>query len=179
MDPYAGEIRIFAGSYAPEGWQFCAGQVLSIQEYPVLYALLGTIYGGDGTTTFALPDLRGRLPISFGAGTGLSTYALGAKGGYETVTIDTNELPTHTHPFAANTATADSGKPAGTVPAVASSTFYVPSNATPIKVESMAAAAVGSAGGDATGATDSHDNNMPSLSLNFIIAMQGLYPQAA
>jgi microcystin-dependent protein len=173
MDPYVGEIRIFAGSYAPVGWQFCAGQLLNIQQNSVLYSLLGTIYGGDGITTFSLPDLRGRAPLSFGAGAGLSAYALGAHGGSEAITIDQSQLPAHTHPLVANTATASSGSPAGNVPAAANATFYTPANASAIKMFDLASASVGSAG-----ATGSHSNTMPSLSLNFIIAMEGIYPQA-
>jgi microcystin-dependent protein len=174
MDPYVGEIRIFAGSYAPVGWEFCNGQLLNIQQYNVLYALLGTVYGGDGVTTFALPDLRGRAALSFGAGTNLSPYALGAHGGYEDLTIDQSQLPAHTHALAANPATAASGSPAGNVPAVANAAFYTPADAKGIKTFDLASASVGPAG-----ATGSHSNTMPSLPLNFIIAMEGLFPQAA
>jgi microcystin-dependent protein len=148
--------------------------LLSIQQYNALYALLGTIYGGDGITTFALPDLRGRAALSFGMGTGLSAYALGANGGSEAITINQSQLPAHTHALAANPATAASGSPAGNVPAVANAAFYTPANATGIKTYELASASVGSAG-----AAGSHSNTMPSLPLNFIIAMEGLYPQAA
>ena len=97
MDEYLGMIKIFAGNFAPRGWAFCSGQILSIHQNTALFSLLGTTYGGNGQTTFALPDLRGRAPIAFGQGPDLSSYALGETGGVEKVTLLTTEIPAHTH----------------------------------------------------------------------------------
>src|SRR5437870_1250464 len=97
-EPYVGEIRLFAGNFPPNGWMFCEGQLLPISENEVLFQLIGTTYGGDGQSTFALPDLRGRVPIHQGTGSGLSTYILGENGGVEEVTLTTQQIPIHTHP---------------------------------------------------------------------------------
>src|SRR3989454_5675934 len=96
--PYVGEIRMFAGNFAPAGWMFCEGQLLPISENETLFNLIGTTYGGDGQSTFALPDLRGRFPIHQGTGSGLSNYQLGESLGVESVTLTTQSIPTHTHP---------------------------------------------------------------------------------
>src|SRR5438309_4954850 len=108
--PYVGEIRMFAGNFAPAGWMFCEGQLLPISEYETLFQLIGTTYGGDGQSTFALPDLRGRVPIHQGSN-GTSTYNLAENGGVETVTLTTNQIPGHTHPAIATAvaATANTG----------------------------------------------------------------------
>src|SRR5579862_3000625 len=100
--PYVGEIRMFAGNFAPSGWMFCEGQLLPISEYETLFNLIGTTYGGDGQSTFALPDLRGRMPNHMGLGSGLSTYILAQTGGVETVTLTTNQIPIHSHPAVAD-----------------------------------------------------------------------------
>jgi microcystin-dependent protein len=174
MDPCLGEIRIFAGSYAPVDWELCNGQLVPITQYEALYSLLGTTFGGDGTSTFGLPDLRGRAPVSLGTGAGLSAYALGSKGGYDTITLGAGQMAAHTHPFVSETSHASSASPVGNVPAAATVAFYTQAAAAPLTVDALANASVGS-----FGSGGSHDNSMPSLPLNYIIATQGLYPQPA
>lgn len=166
-DQYLGEIRMFAGNYAPEGWAMCNGQLLSISENAALFSLIGTTYGGDGQTTFALPDLQGRVPVHMGtnAATGTS-YALAQKGGTETVTLAADQLPKHTH--AVN---AQSG--AGTSSAAANNYWA----ASPVKMYANAAPngvmgpAIRMAGGNMA-----HNNVMPYFAVSFIIALQGTYP---
>ena len=114
-EPYVGEIRMFAGNFAPRGWAFCDGQLLAVSQNDALFSLLGTIYGGDGRTTFGLPDVRGRVPVHQGTGPGLSQRRLGSKGGSEDVTLTSNQLASHSHDFNANTALADSEMPTGRV----------------------------------------------------------------
>jgi len=168
-EPFVGEIRMFAGNFAPLGWAYCDGQLLAVANNDALFSLLGTIYGGDGRTTFGLPDLRGRIPIHAGSGPGLSPRALGAKGGAEKVTITTNELPSHTHDASATASTAGSGDPTGRVPANTSPTnVYSTSLAT---AQTLSSAAVSSTGG-----SQSHTNIMPYLCVHFIIALFGIYP---
>src|SRR5215213_5859350 len=110
-DPYIGEIRMFAGNFAPRGWALCNGQLLSISQNTALFSLLGTMYGGNGQTTFALPDLRGRVPLHFGQGPGLSNYVEGEVGGTETVTLTTGEMPSHNHGANGNQAPGNSPSP--------------------------------------------------------------------
>src|SRR5574339_662477 len=110
--PYVGEIRMFAGNFAPAGWQFCEGKLLPISENETLFQLIGTTYGGDGESTFALPDLRGRLPVHQGTGPGGLTYILAETGGVEVVTLTVNQLPVHTHAFIASADPANSPNPA-------------------------------------------------------------------
>jgi len=167
-DSYLGEIRMFAGNFAPLGWALCDGQLLDISGNEALYALLGTTYGGDGISNFALPDLRGRLPIHM-----TGNYSLGSKGGSETVTLKGDELPVHTHnPVTMqNTNTTDS--PANAQWS-ASAPFY--SNGkdaggnkiTPVSMNGQVLLSMG--GGQA------HENMMPSLTVSFIIALQGAFP---
>src|SRR6187399_274642 len=113
--PYVGEIRMFAGNFAPAGWMFCEGQLLPISEYETLFNLIGTTYGGDGQSTFALPDMRGRLPIHQGQGSGLSNYTLAQNGGVEQVTLTVNQIPQHTHPLLGSTTNSSSSDPSGNV----------------------------------------------------------------
>jgi microcystin-dependent protein len=163
--PFAGEIRMFAGNFAPVGWMFCAGQLLPISEYETLFNLIGTTYGGDGTSTFALPDLRSRLPVAQGPG-----FALGQAGGAETVTLTTSQIPAHSHLFQASTATGAQRSPANNVVAAigggASAAYIV---GTPSAA--MAPDSIGSAGG-----SQPHDNMQPFLVISFIISMFGVYP---
>lgn len=168
MDPYIGEIRMFAGNFAPVGWAFCQGQILSISEYDALFALLGTTYGGDGQTTFALPDLRGRIPLHAGQNpaTG-STYALGQMSGTETVTLTAQQIPAHTHTVQAVAGTGDQASPANGLWATSSLNEYSNQGAN----AAMAANAVFAAGG-----SQPHDNMMPYQCINFIIATEGLWP---
>src|SRR5262252_2547430 len=115
--PYVGEIRMFAGTFNPVGWMFCEGQLLPISQNPTLFQLIGTTYGGDGQNTFALPDLRGRLPLHQGQGAGLSSYALGQSGGVETVTLTVNQAPIHAHAVSAASGVGHNSEPGGAVPA--------------------------------------------------------------
>jgi len=165
--PYVGEIKMFAGNFAPSGWEFCAGQLLSIAENETLFVLIGTIYGGDGQQTFALPDLRGRLPINQGQGSGLSSYAIGQTFGVESVTLTTNQMPAHTHVPQANSGPASSGPSLGVWASSSGIQAYAPSGA----VSAMNVASVGSQGG-----SQPHENRMPYLAVNFIIALFGIFP---
>ncbi|MFD2368661.1 phage tail protein [Brevibacillus sp. GCM10020057] len=165
--PYIGEIRMFAGNFAPVGWKFCNGELLAISEYDVLFSLIGTTYGGDGQTTFALPDLRGRIPIGQGNKPGGSTYPMGEKGGQETVTLTVNQIPAHSHTLLANS-TAGADTPVqnlwSTQPQTAYSTNFS-------SLAAMSPAAIAPAGG-----SQPHENMMPSLVVNFIISLYGVYP---
>lgn len=171
-DPFLGEIRMFAGNFAPRGWAFCAGQILSISQNTALFSLLGTTYGGNGQTTFALPDLRGRAPVSSGQGPGLSNYNLGEMAGSESVTLLTSQMPAHTHAANASTQPGSASSPANGVCASGvdsqggSVNGYVAAPNT-----TMAPQAIGAAGG-----SQPHENRPPFLCVNFIIALQGIYP---
>jgi len=166
-EPFVGEIRMFAGNFAPRGWAFCDGQLLAVSQNDALFSLLGTIYGGDGRTTFGLPDLRGRIPIHAGHGPGLSPRRLGSKSGAEKVTLTVNQLPSHSHPLQGTSATATSTDPVGNAPAGGSADYLSP-RLTPV---AMAAQAV-----TATGGSRSHTNLMPFLCVHFIISLVGIYP---
>lgn len=167
-EPFVGEIRMFAGNFAPRGWAFCDGQLLAVSQNDALFSLLGTIYGGDGRTTFGLPDLRGRIPIHAGQGPGLSNRRLGSKGGAEKVTLTVNQFPSHTHgPLRASSQTAVDALPGGKVTAQTDTPLYV--DDTP--VAGFNAASVTNVGG-----SQSHTNMMPFLCVNFIIALFGIYP---
>jgi microcystin-dependent protein len=176
-DSYIGEIRMFAGNYAPVDWHLCDGSLLAISQYQVLYALIGTTYGGDGMNTFALPDLRGRVPVSTGQGPGLSNYVLGQPFGTENVTLTAATMPTHNHPFNATSTGATSLKPTPsgsmTLATSPSNTYlYAKQTTPPIPVVQLAPTDVGAAGGNV-----SHTNIMPVLAINYIIALTGIYPQ--
>jgi microcystin-dependent protein len=166
-EPFVGEIRMFAGNFAPRGWAFCDGQLLAVSQNDALFSLLGTIYGGDGRTTFGLPDMRGRLSIHAGTGPGLSPRRLGAKGGAENVTLTVNQLPSHGHPFQATTGTATSRDPVGNMPAEALADVYA-EDLSPFSLNSQAITN--------TGGSRSHTNLMPFLCINYIIALFGIYP---
>lgn len=167
-EPFVGEMRMFAGNFAPRGWAFCDGQLLAVSQNDALFSLLGTIYGGDGRTTFGLPDLRGRIPIHAGSGPGLSPRRLGAKGGAENVTLTVNQLPSHTHTMQAQTVNANTPNAQGNL---LSQTPTVDLYITDPPVQSMASSAVTNVGG-----SRSHTNLMPFLCINFIIALFGIYP---
>ncbi len=169
-EPFIGEIRIFAGNFAPRGWQLCQGQILPIAQNTALFSILGVTYGGNGQTTFALPDLRGRYPMQQGQGPGLSPRALGEQGGTETVTLLSNQMPAHNHALVCSNAQADQGTPEGNVLAAdqGGTTFNfvaAPINAT------MNPVTIGVAGG-----SQPHSNMSPFLAINFIIALEGIYP---
>ncbi len=174
MDPFVAEIRIFAGNFAPTGWALCDGQLLPITQNTALFSLLGTTYGGDGRTTFGLPNLQGSAPISFGQGTGLSERFLGESGGLQAVTLLTSEIPVHTHTAQAfTTSKADQTSPAGHVwsKAQAGRQPLPMYSATAGTSPSMSAQALQIAGSSAP-----HNNLMPYQTLTFIIALVGVYP---
>jgi microcystin-dependent protein len=166
--PFVGEIRIFAGNFAPVGWAFCAGQLMAISENDTLFNLIGTTYGGDGQTTFALPDLRGRFAVHQGQGPGLSPYVIGEATGTETVTLTLQQLPAHNHPANAGIGGNDLS-PAGNLWATdAGGNTAAYSDAHDMQ---MAAAAIGPTGGG-----QPHDNVQPFLAVNFIISLFGVFP---
>jgi microcystin-dependent protein len=172
MESFVGDIRLFAGTFAPRGWLLCNGALLSISEYDTLYTLIGTTYGGDGQTTFALPDLRGRVPVGQGQGPGLSPRVMGQVYGSENVTLLPTEMPQHTHTLNATTATATSAQAAGRLFAQtgADNLYGPPPNEGP-QPQAMAGAAVSPAGG-----SQPHNNIMPSMAINYIMAFEGIYP---
>lgn len=161
--PYVGEIRMFAGNFAPAGWMFCEGQLLPISENETLFQLIGTTYGGDGQSTFALPDLRGRLPLHQGNG-----FILAETGGAEEITLTVSQIPAHSHPLLASTSIASQSSPANNVLAQSSSAdLYIEDTAT----INMTPVAVGSVGG-----SQPHTNFQPYLCVNFIISLFGIFP---
>lgn len=204
MDPFIGEIRMFVGTYAPEGWLFCWGQSLTIQQYQALFAVIGTQYGGDGVHTFNLPDFRGRIAVCAGAGTGLTPRNPGDKGGAERVALDATQMPTHLHPVTSTASTSgltvggtgtikcsgaagNTANPTGSYLSLAKSgaTNYTstPADAT----GTMATDAVQLAGtvtgtvtvasqSQSAGGNQSHENMPPWLAVNFIIAINGIFP---
>lgn len=166
--PYLGEIRMFGGDFAPQGWAFCDGSLLSISENLYLFKLIGTTYGGDGHTTFALPDLRGRTPLHTGEGTGLSPRALGERGGVEAVALQATHLPVHGHRVLAYGAAGNQPNPyrATWAPSLMAQFSSNPANT------AMNATAIAPTGGD-----QPHNNLPPYLVLNFCIAYNGIFPQ--
>ena len=162
--PYVGEIRMFAGNFAPAGWALCEGQLLPISENQTLYQLIGTTYGGDGESTFALPDLRGRIPIHQGNG-----FILAETGGAEEVTLTVNQIPSHSHALRASAGTGYIASPAGALPARHRDykTFL---NAVPA-AQSMHVSTLSPVGG-----SQPHENRPPFLCVNFIISLFGLFP---
>lgn len=165
-EPFLAEVRIVAFNFAPRGWAFCDGQILPISQNQSLYSLLGTTYGGDGRTSFALPDLRGRVPIHVGSSNG-SNHVLGQKGGEETHTLNAAEMPQHTHPLQASTDENGVITINGNVLARAPQALYAsPPTDTPLQSASIASVGGGQA----------HNNMQPTLVLNFCIALQGLFP---
>jgi microcystin-dependent protein len=159
---------MFAGNFAPRGWALCDGQLLAVSQNDALFSLLGTIYGGDGRTTFGLPDVRGRIPIHQGQGPGLSPRNLGSKGGAEKVTLTPTTLPSHTHAWDVANANAANRSPTGNGLAQALNTDYC--DDTP-SFTPMASNMVANTGG-----SQSHDNLMPFQCINYIIALFGIYP---
>ena len=170
--PYVGEIRLIAGNYAPAGWMFCAGQALPISENEALFQLIGTDYGGDGQETFRLPDLRGRVPIHYGGGPGLSTYArVGFEGGTENVTLTVNQIPAHTHTMLGSTNIATTNTATNNVPAtmLAAGTNSAYDNTDPPRALNADTISPG-------GGSQPHENLQPYLCVNFIISLFGLFP---
>jgi microcystin-dependent protein len=168
-EPFVGEIRMFAGNFAPRGWAFCDGQLLAVSQNDALFSLFGTIYGGDGRTTFALPDLRGRVPIHAGHGTGLSQRRLGSKAGQEKVTLTVNQLPTHNHEQFGTASTTPRTQPGGNLPVSDGLiTYFRNSNVSPVTMASDMITP--------TGGSRSHTNIQPFLCVHFIVALFGIYP---
>jgi microcystin-dependent protein len=168
-DPFVAEIRIFPFNFAPKGWAFCNGQILPISQNTALFSLLGTTYGGDGKSNFALPNMQGNAPIHAGQGKGLSEYFLGQMDGVETVTLLQTEMPAHTHNVMANTAPADNNPPAPTF-SIAQST------GTNAYSSSASNAFMSNNTLSLMGGSLPHNNMMPYLTLYFNIALQGVFP---
>lgn len=161
--PYVGEIRMFAGNFAPAGWMFCEGQLLPISEYETLFQLIGTTYGGDGQSTFALPDLRGRIPIHQGNG-----FILAETGGAEEITLTVTQIPAHSHPLLASTSVSNQSSPANSVVAQSTSAdLYIEDTPT----ANMAVNSISSVGG-----SQPHTNFQPYLCVDFIISLFGIFP---
>lgn len=161
--PYVGEIRMFGGNFAPAGWMFCEGQLLPISENETLFQLIGTTYGGDGQSTFALPDLRGRLPVHMGNG-----VVLAEMQGVETVTLSVNQIPAHTHPVLASSDIATSPTPQGNLIAKSSSVDGYATERTASVPLQMPSTPVGG--------SQPHSNLMPALCVSFIISLFGIFP---
>src|SRR5438105_4410823 len=161
--PYVGEIRIFAGNFAPAGWMFCEGQLLPISEYETLFNLIGTTYGGDGQSTFALPDLRGRVPLHFGNG-----FTLAETGGVETITLTVSQIPAHSHAFLCSADTAGGVNPGGALIGQSDSTNLLRANAGNTNLSPSAITSVGG--------SQPHNNFQPYLCVDFIISLFGIFP---
>ena len=165
--PYVGEIRMFAGNFAPVGWMLCQGQTLPISQYTTLFQLIGTTYGGDGVSTFNLPNLSSRVPMHQGTGPFGNSYVLGQMAGEESVTLITQQIPSHTHTMLCTASSSNSPAPAGAFCGATGSSAY----AAAAPNASMNVASVSS-----TGNNQPHDNVMPYLAINFIISLFGVFP---
>jgi microcystin-dependent protein len=161
--PYVGEIRMFAGNFAPAGWSFCEGQLLPISENETLFQLIGTTYGGDGESTFALPDLRGRIPVHQGNG-----FTLAETGGAEEITLTTNQIPAHNHPLLAANATGNDPNPNNNV--------LAESSAVNLYVSGTPAAAMAPQSISTTGGSQPHSDFQPYLCVDYIISLFGIFP---
>jgi microcystin-dependent protein len=162
-EPFIGSVILFAGNFAPRGWAFCDGQLLSISQNTALFSILGTTYGGNGQTTFALPDLRGRSPIGPRQGPGLANHDLGEEGGVENVTLSINQMPAHSHLPGASLGEQDTNSPANAIAAKGG-------------VYGAGSASANMAPVSAAGGNQPHENRPPYLGLNYIIALEGIYP---
>lgn len=169
MDQFVAEIRIFPFNFAPRGWAFCDGQLLPISQNTALFALIGTTYGGDGRSTFALPDLQGRAPMQPGQGPGLSDRLLGEANGVPAMTLVESEMPSHTHAVNGSLEDDDSTLPGNHYYGQLSTVYAAAQN-----LQAMAGGAVATAGGGLP-----HNNMMPYLTLNFCIALQGIFPPSS
>lgn len=171
-EAFIGEVRVFGGNFAPANWHLCDGSLLPISEYDALFALIGTVYGGDGMNTFGIPDLRGRLPVGQGQGLGLTNRIIGQSFGSESVSLVTNQLPAHNHAFNATTDTATASSPANGVFSTQTDgdKIYVAANGTNQPAVLAANSVV------QTGGSQPHDNIMPSLGISYIICLNGIFP---
>ena len=165
-EPFIAQIVMFGGNFAPRNWALCDGQLLQISQFTALFSILGTTYGGDGRTTFALPELRGRVAVHAGSGPGLTQRRLGEKGGAETVTLTTQQIPSHTHNPHCNSNPGDETNPVGGFPSNAATAGDI--------YNTGANADMGA--GSATGGGQSHNNLQPFTAVNFIIALVGVFP---
>ncbi|MHA4739928.1 phage tail protein [Dyadobacter sp. MSC1_007] len=165
--PFIGEIRMFAGSFAPAGWAFCDGQLLPISENDTLFTLIGTTYGGDGQETFQLPDLRGRLPLHQGTANSGTTYQIGEMSGTETITLTTQQIPSHNHNVLASNDIANAASPNNSVVGVSSATFAFLAEAPSEPMKSALSP---------VGGSQPHDNLQPFLCISFIISLFGIFP---
>lgn len=168
LNPLLGEIQLVSFNFAPKGWAFCNGQILPINQNQALFALLGTSYGGNGQTTFALPDLRNRTIVGAGSGAGLTSYTNGQTVGAASITLAPGEMPAHTHPFNVSSATATLASPVGAHLAVAAAAAGTPYDAGGGGTMPGAVSATGGGG--------AHENRQPFLVMNYIIALQGIFP---
>ncbi|WP_299606712.1 phage tail protein [uncultured Tateyamaria sp.] len=179
-EPFIAEIKIFAGSFAPRGWAFCDGQLLPISQNTALFSLIGTTYGGDGRTTFALPDLRSRVPVHVGTGVGLSTYNWGQRGGIENVTLTEAQMPSHTHvmqstgKMIAESRNGSADDPTGNMLAAGSNIFRPNTPVDDVEMDPAMLEVTTTAG--FAGGSQSHTNMQPFLAMYFIIALVGIYP---
>jgi microcystin-dependent protein len=171
--PFLGQMLMFCGNFAPAGTAFCNGQLMAISQNEALFSLLGTTYGGDGRTTYSLPNLQGSVPVHMGQGPGLSQYVLGETGGTQNVTINANQIPAHSHVFNASTVNATSPSPTGRLPAKPTApnaaAYAVGQTAPPLAAQVMNQSAV-------TGGSQPHNNMMPTLFISFVIVLQGIFP---
>jgi microcystin-dependent protein len=163
--PFVGEIRMFAGNFAPAGWMFCEGQLLPISENETLFLLIGTTYGGDGQSTFALPDLRGRIPMHFG-----NSFSLADTGGVESVTLTTQQIPAHSHPLLASSNFSSTASPQNNL-ASALNVVNIDPYGTDQPTQAVSPQSVSSVGG-----SQPHENLMPFLCIDYIISLFGLFP---
>jgi microcystin-dependent protein len=171
MDPFVAEIRIYPFNFAPKGWAFCDGQILPLSQNTALFSLLGTTYGGDGKSNFALPDMQGNAPMHPGQGPGLSLHDLGETGGSQTVSLLESEIPSHSHALFANAVVGDTNGPSPGVSLARSGNATAYQSTTNQNLVNFSDQAVTPAGGD-----QPHNNMMPYLTLNFCIALQGVFP---
>jgi microcystin-dependent protein len=169
-EPYIGEIRMFAGNFAPVGWMFCEGQTLPISENDALFTLIGTTYGGDGQETFNLPNLASRVPMHFGTGPDGVNYQLAEAAGTESVTLSTQQIPNHSHPMVASTAAGNNANPGGAV--IAQS----PASITRL-IEDVPSVQMNAQSATPIGGSQPHENCQPFLCINFIISLFGVFPQ--
>lgn len=175
-EPFIGQITMFGGNFAPRNWALCDGQLLPIVEHQALFSILGTTYGGDGRVTFGLPDLRGRAPLHEGQGPGLTNRPLGSRGGLEAVTLNVNQLPAHVH-ASSDPALKATANPANTTDPTGAALAIAPAyNDSELPATEMLDGSVEHPMPAATGGSQSHDNMQPYQVINFIIALQGIFP---
>lgn len=166
MEPFIGQIMLFGGTFAPRSWAFCDGQLLAINANTALFSILGTTYGGDGRTNFGLPDLRGRVPMHAGTGPGLTPRSVGQRTGVETVTLAASQMPAHSHDMNFVNVPADNDRPSGDL--LARTAIY---SAATTPIGQLSASTISQSGG-----SQAHENMQPTLCINYIIALQGIYP---